>query len=85
MARHSADTQTEDRHLAPAAKTSTGLQPELFLFLLTTGGEEGTLVINALLKIIVKASLSTKAVIAHLYYTELFLTSSFLVYLKIVN
>lgn len=40
------------------------------------------MVINALLKIIVRASLSTKAVIAHLYYTELFLISSFVVYLK---
>lgn len=64
----------------------TRLHPELFLFLLTTGGgEKGTSVINALLKIIVRASLSTKAVIAHLYYTELFLISSFVVYLTIVN
>lgn len=43
------------------------------------GGEKGILVINALLKIIVRANLSTKAVIAHLYYTELLLISSLVV------
>lgn len=79
------DTQTEDRHLAPAAKTSRAPTRAVSVPLDHRGGKEGTLVINALLKIIVKASLSTKAVIAHLYYTELFLISSFLIYLKIVN
>lgn len=84
MARHIADAQTEDRHLALAAKTDRA-PPRAVSVPLDHGGKKGTSVINALLKIIVRASLSTKAVIAHLYYTELFLISSFVVYLTIVN
>ena len=85
MARHIADAQTEDRHLAPAAKTVRAPPRAVSVPLDHGEGEKGTSVINALLKIIVRASLSTKAVITHLYYTELFLISSFVVYLKIVN
>lgn len=86
MARHIADAQTEDRHLALAAKTDKAPPRAVSVPLdHRGGGKKGTSVINALLKIIVRASLSTKAVIAHLYYTELFLISSFVVYLTIVN
>lgn len=85
MARHIADAQTEDRHLAPAAKSSWAAPRAVSVPLDHGGGKKGTSVINALLKIIVRANPSTKAVIAHLYYTELFLISSFVVYLKVVN